>query len=111
MKFTVTLIVSMTLLVCESAVCNAQGVGINSSGNSPDPSSIIDASSTTKGALMPRMTAAQRDAISSPANGLIIFNIDCQNLNIYTTSGWQPVNNPYAGVPGSAGTITGSSTV
>lgn len=40
-------------------------------------SSILDVQSTTAGFLPPRMTTVQRDAISSPANGLIIFCSDC----------------------------------
>jgi hypothetical protein len=39
-------------------------------------SSIVDIQSTTKGLLIPRMTETQRDAISSPATGLQIFQTD-----------------------------------
>ena len=40
----------------------------------PDNSSIVEMASTTKGFLPPRMTTAQRDAITLPAKGLIIYN-------------------------------------
>jgi len=33
--------------------------------------------STTGGILFPRMTITQRDAVASPANGLMIFCTDC----------------------------------
>lgn len=42
-------------------------------GASPDSSAILQADSTTKGFLMPRMTEAQRDAIASPAAGLTVY--------------------------------------
>ena len=42
--------------------------------NSVQSSAILQADSTTKGFLPPRMTTLQRDIISSPANGLIIYN-------------------------------------
>ena len=41
-----------------------------------DPSALFDMTSTSKGFLMPRMTTAERNAIVSPANGLMIFNTD-----------------------------------
>jgi len=37
----------------------------------PDPSAMLDLTATDKGMLAPRMTSAQRIAISSPANGLL----------------------------------------
>ncbi|HRS54804.1 MAG TPA: hypothetical protein P5250_08880, partial [Bacteroidales bacterium] len=41
------------------------GAAINTTGNPADPSAMLDISSTTKGILIPRMTEAQRLAISS----------------------------------------------
>jgi uncharacterized protein (TIGR02145 family) len=52
----------------------SQGVGINGTGNAPDASAGLDVSFTNKGLLLPRMTTAERDAIVSPANSLLIFN-------------------------------------
>src|ERR1041385_5977583 len=71
------------LLVCPLSNVNAQGVGINPSGNPADPSAILDASSTTKGQLLPRMTTTQRNAITSPAEGLQIFNITTKCFEFY----------------------------
>tara|TARA_B110000091_G_scaffold151875_1_gene161721 strand:- start:241 stop:495 length:255 start_codon:yes stop_codon:yes gene_type:complete len=42
----------------------------------PDASAALDITSTTKGLLVPRMTAAQRDAISPAATGLMIYQTD-----------------------------------
>lgn len=47
------------------------GVGTDT----PDESAALDVSSTTGGLLMPRMTTTERDAILSPADGLMIYNI------------------------------------
>lgn len=59
-------------------------VGIGTT--SPNASSIVDISSTTGGFLPPRMTTTQRDAISSPAAGLVIYNTTTSKLQVYTTS-------------------------
>jgi hypothetical protein len=50
-------------------------VGIGT--NSPNSLAILDASSTTKGFLPPRMTYAQKIAISSPPQGLMIYCTNC----------------------------------
>jgi hypothetical protein len=59
-----------------SATTIAQNVGINSDGTAPDGSAMLDVSSTAKGFLAPRMTAAQKAAISSPATGLLVYQTD-----------------------------------
>ena len=54
-------------------------------------SAIVQINSTTQGFLFPRMTTAQRDAISSPANGLIIYNTTDSILNIWDGTEWTEV--------------------
>lgn len=44
--------------------------------------------STSKGILFPRMTTAQRDAISSPATGLVIYDADTNTLNYFNGTSW-----------------------
>lgn len=56
---------------------------------SPDPAAKLDLSSTTQGFLLPRMTQVQRDAISSPPDGLMIFNIDANLLNVRIAGVWR----------------------
>ena len=56
----------------------------------PDASSALDITSTTKGLLIPRMTTAQRNLISSPVTGLMIHNTDNGAIETYTatTGSW-----------------------
>ncbi|MDQ3017008.1 MAG: hypothetical protein M3R25_09880 [Bacteroidota bacterium] len=70
---------------------NAQNTGIGTI--TPAASAILEISSTTKGFLLPRMTIAQRNAISSPVQGLMIFCIDCGGGEIVVHSGidWRNV--------------------
>jgi hypothetical protein len=69
MKHFFTLLATVLL----TATTYAQvGVGTTT----PDASSALDITSTTKGLLIPRMTETQRDAISSPATGLMIYQTD-----------------------------------
>ena len=55
-------------------------VAVNTDGSEPDASAMLDVQSTEKGMLVPRMTEAERDAISDPANGLLIFCTDDNNF-------------------------------
>lgn len=65
-----------------------QGVAINTDGSTANSSAILDVKSTTQGILYPRMTDAQRDAISTPADGLTIFNITSGCINYYYNVRW-----------------------
>ena len=55
-------------------------------GSVPDISSLLDIQSTNKGLLPPRMTAAQRNGIAAPANGLMVFvtDLNCLQVNVGT---------------------------
>lgn len=59
----------------------------------PNASSILDITSTTQGMLAPRMTTAQRNAIASPADGLIVYDTDLKAFYFYlsTTTSWTPL--------------------
>jgi len=59
--------------------------------SSPSASALLDVSSTTQGLLPPRMTSTQRDAISSPAAGLMIYNTTTNKLNFYNGTAWEAV--------------------
>ena len=54
----------------------------------PDASVALQVESTSKGFAPPRMTTAQRDAIASPVDGLILFNTTTSELNLYQGGGW-----------------------
>jgi len=82
-------IISTLSLLLVIIASNAQ-VGINNSGNSPASSSMLDVSSTNKGVLLPRMTSQQRNAISSPETGLLVFDTDRQALYMFDGDGWRP---------------------
>jgi hypothetical protein len=64
-------------------------VGIGTT--SPSASALLDVTSTTAGFLPPRMTTAQRDAISSPAAGLMVYNTSTNKLNFYNGTAWEAV--------------------
>jgi hypothetical protein len=57
----------------------------------PTTSSILDVRSTTKGFLPPRMTTTQKNAIGTPAEGLIVMDITLHKLCMYNGSAWETV--------------------
>jgi Chaperone of endosialidase/Head domain of trimeric autotransporter adhesin len=60
-------------------------IGISESNIAPNPSAMLDVSSTTKGFLAPRMTTAQRETISPPTSGLLVFDTSTKSY-WYTSS-------------------------
>ena len=77
---------TMAVLVIITAASNQvyaqNGVAINFTGAAADPSAALDVSSTTQGFLPPRMTYGQRQLITNPATGLIVFCTDCGDLSV-----------------------------
>lgn len=80
---------SLFLIAGAMSSVNAQNVGINANGATPNASAILDVSSTDKGLLAPRMTQTQRNAITTPATGLLIYQTDnTPGFYYYNGSGW-----------------------
>ena len=76
MRKLTNLVLMISLILLLNVQIYAQNVGINSDGSTPDNSAMLDIKSTSSGLLIPRMTLAQRNAISSPAAGLLIYQTD-----------------------------------
>jgi hypothetical protein len=54
-------------------------------------SSLVDIISTTSGVLLPRMTTTQKNAIATPATGLIVYDTTLNKLCVYTGAAWQTI--------------------
>jgi hypothetical protein len=78
-------------------------VGINTI--TPDPSASLDIESTTQGFLPPRMTTTQKNAISSPATGLVVFDTTLAYLQEYNGTSWTSVA-PDTGITQLTGDLT-----
>jgi hypothetical protein len=63
-------------------------VGIGATANA---SALLDVQSTTKGVRMPNMTTTQKNAITSPAAGLMVFDTTLSKLCVYSGAAWQTV--------------------
>lgn len=88
-----------------------QYVGI---GGSPDVSgtAYLSLTGTTGGFLTARMTAAQKNAIGSPATGLLIYQTDgTPGFYYYTGSAWSAVGGGSSGITVGTTTITSGTTL
>lgn len=78
------ILIIFTLMFAVTNTFAQVGIGTDT----PDSTSVLDLTSTTQGFLPPRMTKVQRDAISSPAEGLVVYNTDEHCLNFWNGSLW-----------------------
>lgn len=110
MKNTIKFLAAFALLT--AGVAQAQvGVGTTT----PDPSAVLDVSSTTKGLLLPRLTTAERDAITSPATGLMIYNTTINQTQSNTGTPASPIWSvggiTYANIRGTVASATANYTI
>jgi hypothetical protein len=75
----------------DTAATNYFGGNVGVGTTSPNASAILDAQSTTKGVRMPNMTTTQKNAISSPAAGLMVFDTTLSKLCVYSGAAWQTI--------------------
>ncbi|WP_166437170.1 tail fiber domain-containing protein [Niastella caeni] len=100
------LFASITVLLLASISCLAQNVAINEDGSLPDSKAILDIKSVNKGILIPRMSTAQRLAIT-PVKGLLVYDTTTNSFwynlgersgsagwkNLATGAGWSLTGN------------------
>jgi hypothetical protein len=94
MKKISILLLTTVLIVLRTSAQNifpatgAAGIGTTT----PDASSLLEIKSTSKGLLVSRMTKVQRDAIASPATGLLIFQTNSTpGFYYYNGTAWTAV--------------------
>ncbi|MDC0231324.1 hypothetical protein OAK19_05100 [Aureispira] len=76
------------LILFTSSISFAQeGVAINNANTDPDVSALLDVSSTSKGVLIPRMTEVNKNAIITPAEGLLVYQTNGTTPGFYYYDG------------------------
>jgi hypothetical protein len=68
-------------------------IGSNNTPSPTDSSAILKIDSTTKGVLLPKLTTSEINLISSPADGLIVYNTDLHLICYYNgnTAAWMKI--------------------
>ncbi|ULC58058.1 hypothetical protein MBM09_09005 [Flaviramulus sp. BrNp1-15] len=89
-KLNQQLILLMLLAFFSFSFSAISQVGIGTT--TPDASSVLDVNSTTQGVLTPRMTTAQRTAIATPANGLLVYDTTENSFYFYKSSAWTKID-------------------
>ncbi|WP_345080372.1 hypothetical protein [Nemorincola caseinilytica] len=91
-------------IALSSQGAQAQGMALNTTGSTADNSAMLDVASTTKGILIPRMTQAQRTAITTPAEGLMVYQTDVtKGFYYYNGTAWTVIGGGGGSPTGSAG--------
>lgn len=84
-------------------------VAINTDGTQPNASAMLDVKSTVKGFLLPRMTTAQRNAVSGAVDGLMVYDTDVKDIYIFRNGVWSQSLSSGSGwrLTGNSGTVAG----
>lgn len=77
-----------TTSITIGSVLGTTAVGI---GTAPIASAVLDIQSTTRGVRFPNMTTTQKNAVTSPAAGLVVFDTTLAKLCVYSGSAWQTI--------------------
>ena len=92
----VFIVLILTLLA--SSTMFGQNIAITDSAEyNAKSSAMLDVQSNSKGLLIPRLTTAQRDAIASPAAGLLVYDIDNSGFFYFDGSGWLAISESTSG--------------
>lgn len=91
----------LSFFASEKTEAQNNNVGIGTL--TPHSTAMLDVVSTTKGVLVPRMTTAQMNSIASPANGLVVYNLDSLCFCYFRSTAWQSLCGGGSGGIGPAG--------
>lgn len=76
-----------------NSIIFAQNIAITDDDTyTANPSAMLDVKSINKGVLLPRLTTAQRNLVSNPATGLLVFDTDENNYYFYNGTTWVNVS-------------------
>jgi hypothetical protein len=95
------LLLIIIILLGISTGIDAQ-IAINSTNTPPNPTSMLDINSPTKGLLIPRMTAFQKAAINPVPTGLMVYDLTLNQFSYFNGSVWVDVS----GASGSPWTVS-----
>ncbi len=79
---------SNTVILGDSSQNTNVGIGTSI----PNSSALLEMKTTSRGLLIPRLTTPERDAIVSPAIGLMVYNTTDSTFNFYRSSGWGAIS-------------------
>jgi len=87
----------LILLFLATGLSSWSQVAINTDNTAPNSSAMLDVKSTDRGLLPPRMTFAQRNAIVSPAEGLLVICTNCrpngtETISVFLDGKWLNLN-------------------
>ena len=82
------LLVALSLMVIGVQVAQAQ-IKLGDNPGTIDANALLELESTTKGFLLPRMSTVQRLAMSSPAEGMMVYDLTANCTYIYRASAGQ----------------------
>ena len=72
---------------------SAQNIAITDDDTyTADPSAMLDVKSINKGVLLPRLTTVQRNLVSNPATGLLVFDTNENTYYFYNGTAWVNVS-------------------
>jgi hypothetical protein len=82
----ISLIISIFLFVSIASSAQTDNMGIGTL--TPDTSARLEVSANNKGFLTPRMTSADRNAISNPAEGLLVYDLSTSSFWYFKSGNW-----------------------
>jgi len=94
-KVLISLIVIVMIFIIHIDSVMGQNTAVTDNESyTPHSSAILDVYSLSKGLLVPRLTSTQRSNITSPADGLLVYDTDADTYYYFANTAWHPIDAP-----------------